>query len=202
MSQEQTAVKERILQAAIELIRDEQDFDRVSMRSVADKAGVAVSMVNYHYQTKSNLIDQAVQSFVGSVIRASSATAPQEHTHASAEPVERMRAHLRVAADFMARNPGISRVSILRDLESARAGDNSSQVASAAFSRLKEIFGEEKSEEELRFMTLVQVASMQQLFLRAELNREYLGLDYFDKGDRDQLIDMLIETLTGRRRIP
>ena len=71
MDAQQQEVKQRILQAAIELIREVQAFEKVSMRKIAEQAGVAVSMVNYHYQTKENLINRAVQSYIGSVIAGS-----------------------------------------------------------------------------------------------------------------------------------
>lgn len=189
------AVKERILRAAIELIREEAAFEKVSMRRIADKAGVAVSMVNYHFQTKQHLIDRAVQEFVGSVIE-SSMTGESE---VPADPVEAMRAHLRGAAAFVARNPGIARVSILRDLQAGEPGDNSSQVAQTVFRQLTPIYGEKKSERELRVLAQLQVAAVQQLFLRAEVVRELTGLDFYDDQDRKILVDIVIDTITGAR---
>ncbi len=190
---EEKAVKERILRAALELIREEAAFEKVSMRRVAEKAGVAVSMVNYHFQTKQNLIDRAVQEFVGSVIEDSTPGESEAH----ANPVEEMRAHLRGAAEFVAGNPGISRVSIFRDLQAGELGDNSSQVAETVFRQLKPIFEDRKSEQELRVMAQLQVAAVQQLFLRAEVNRELTGLDFYDDHDRQILLDIVIDTITG-----
>jgi len=218
MEKEEQAVKERILKAAVDLIREEQEFERISMRKIAEKAGVAVSMVNYHFQTKANLIDQAVQTFVGKVIRQSNgdpAAATAEQTpvpgsadagavedtaaHAAEDHVDAMRRHLKTAASFVARNPGISRVSIMRDMKSGTSDDNSSQVAGTVYRQLQAVFGESRSETELRVMAEIQTAAVQHLFLRAEQNRMKFGLDFFEDHQRDELMDIIIDTITARR---
>lgn len=69
MNQTEDDVKRRILRAAVELLREKQDADKVSIRSIALRAGVSVGMANYHFQTKDNLIERAVQEYVSGVIR-------------------------------------------------------------------------------------------------------------------------------------
>ena len=211
MDDQQQEVKQRILQAAIELIREVQAFEKVSMRKIAERAGVAVSMVNYHFQTKENLINRAVQSYIGRVIAGSEsppaaegAADPGEGSGAAAanagetrDPVERMRRHLKQAADFIAAHPGISRVSILRDMQGGSSDDNTSQVAAMVMRQQSEIYPQRPGSTELKVQALVQVAAVQHLFLRAELNKEQLGLDFFDKEQRDALMDMVITTVTG-----
>lgn len=202
MDKQQQEVKQRILQAAIELIREVQAFELVSMRKIAERAGVAVSMVNYHFQTKENLINRAVQSYIGKVI----ATSENRWTSGGADfptadrpevPVESMRRHLKQAADFIAEHPGISRVSILRDMQGGSGDDNTSQVAAMVMRQLNDIYPERSGSTELRVQALVQVAAVQHLFLRAVLNKEQLGLDFFDKEQRDALMDMVIDTVAG-----
>ena len=204
MDDRQQEVKQRILQAAIELIREVQAFEKVSMRKIAERAGVAVSMVNYHFQTKENLINRAVQSYIGRVIAGSENPPASEGAAASAadqaeapDPVERMRRHLKQAADFIAAHPGISRVSILRDMQGGSSDDNTSQVAAMVMRQQSEIFPQRAGSTELKVQALVQVAAVQHLFLRAELNKEQLGLDFFDKEQRDALMDMVFNTVTG-----
>lgn len=218
MEREEQAVKERILQAAVDLIREEQEFERISMRRIAEKASVAVSMVNYHFQTKANLIDQAVQTFVGKVIRQSkdgpvAATAEPTPTsgladagaventaeYAAEDPVDAMRRHLKRAASFVARNPGISRVSIMRDMKSGASGDNSSQVAQTVYRQLQAVFQDSRSDTELRVMAEIQTAAVQNLFLRAKQNRMKFGLDFFEDHQREELMDIIIDTITSRR---
>lgn len=188
-------VKQNILDAAIELIRNEQAVEKVSLRKVARMAGVSVSMVNYHYQTKSNLINQAVQRFVGTVIE----EATDDGEGGETDPLLRMRASLHNAARFVAENPGVSRVSIVADMKHGSMLDNSSQVAQGVYEQLGAALGENEDPVRLRVLAEIQVAAVQHFFLRAAAIRETTGLDFFDKDEREQLLDMIIETVTGRK---
>ncbi len=201
MSKDEDNVKERILAVTIDLIRAERDTDRISMRRIADAAGVAVSMVNYHYQTKANLIERAVQQYVGKVIASSEEIGGAEPA-APNSAIDIMRAHLSGAARFLIENPGVSRVSILRDMHDPRRDDNTSQVAAMVRRQLEEIAAaagsaEEPPPEYLAVLAAVQVAAIQHLFLRSDVVRDQTGLDFHVPEERERLIDMVVTTTTG-----
>lgn len=177
-------VKEKIIEAATALLQEKKSAEQVSMREIARRAGVAVSMINYHFQTKENLVNIAVQRFIGSVI-------------AGADSRIAMRDYLKRAMYFVASQPGIARVSILSDYASGGREDNSSQVAESVYRILKEQTGPGHDDLELRLMAHIQVAAVQVLFLRSELFREVTGMDFFDDGQRDRLMDMIIDITTS-----
>jgi len=191
--EQKEAVKERILQAAMELLKSEGDVPGVSMRKIARRAGVAVSMINYHYQTKDNLMAKAVDRYITAVITASSGEGGQ----ADQDTVEGMRTNLKHAVDFIARNPGIARVSIFQDLEKASPVDNSSRIVSSVLKSLRKIYGRRRSETELKLLAFMQVAAIQQIFLRAEVFLQTTGLDFFIDPDRDRIADMIIDIVTA-----
>ncbi len=56
------SIKERILQATIELMR--QDTANITVRKIAAQAGVTQGLINYHYQSKDRLTGLAAQRFV------------------------------------------------------------------------------------------------------------------------------------------
>jgi AcrR family transcriptional regulator len=191
--EQKEAIKERILKAAMELLETEGDVPGVSMRRIARRADVAVSMINYHYQSKDNLMVQAVERYIAGVIGASSGEGGQEDSGT----IDGMRKHLKRAAAFVALNPGISRVSIFQDLEKGSANDNSSRIASSVLQSLRKIYGERKSETELKLLAFMQVAAVQQLFLRAEVFFQETGLDFFKAPDRDRIADMIIDIVAA-----
>ncbi|HDQ15108.1 MAG TPA: TetR/AcrR family transcriptional regulator, partial [Sediminispirochaeta sp.] len=202
MEEKEQEVKDRILQATVELLRRERDVESVSMRKIAAEAGVAVSMLNYHYRSKEQLVNLAVRGFISSVITGSApgqSNPPDSSAEQSdADPVERMRRHLKSAASFLAAHPGISRVSILQDLKNGgQEDDNSSQTTSLVTRQLREIRPEVDDEIRLELMARIQVAAVQNLFLRAPLYKEQLGLDFFQAEDRDRLMDFVIDTILG-----
>ena len=191
--EQKEAIKERILKAAMELLETEGDVPGVSMRRIARRADVAVSMINYHYQSKDNLMVQAVERYIAGVIGASSGEGGQEDSGT----IDGMKKYLKRAAAFVALNPGISRVSIFQDLEKGSANDNSSRIASSVLQSLRKIYGERKSETELKLLAFMQVAAVQQLFLRAEVFFQETGLDFFKAPDRDRIADMIIDIVAA-----
>jgi AcrR family transcriptional regulator len=189
MNKADVTVKERILKVTMDLLQREQDIDRVSLRQIAREAGVAVSMVNYHYQTKASLIEQAVQAFAGSVIA----------TSASEDKATRMRSHLAGAASFIVQNSGIARVSILRDMSNPHSDDNTCNVTELVHRQMTEsnLDRNTKTDQELYLRAVVQVAAVQHLFLRSRIIQERTGLDFADPEQREQLLDGVLAITTG-----
>ncbi|MFO7782392.1 MAG: helix-turn-helix domain-containing protein [Spirochaetia bacterium] len=204
-------VRQRILHSAVELLREARDAESVSIRAIAERAGVSVGMANYHFGTKDNLIELAVQTYIGSVIRGQDPDAPAGAEAAGAEaagalpeepPRQAMKRRLRAAARFVAAHPGISRVSILRDIRQGHPGDNSSDIAEGVYRQLQiarsEAVGADASDEsELRVRSLMQVAAVQHLFMRAAVIRETTGLDFYDEEQRDRMMDIIVDTVLG-----
>lgn len=203
MSNTEEAVRGRILQAAVDLLREARDADRVSIRAIAERAQVSVGMANYHFQTKDNLIEAAVQSYIAGVIHGTDPDAPPAAGPAGAagapDAAEGMRRRLRAAARFVAEHPGISRVSILRDLKNGHPGDNSSDIAEGVCRQLAGAVagGDETT---LRLLAEIQVAAVQHLFLRAAVYRETVGFDFFDERQRDRMMDLVVDTVLGAAR--
>jgi len=184
-------VKDRILEVTIELLQQENDLANVSMRRIAEAASVAVSMVNYHYQTKDNLIALAVQRFIGKVISAS-ATNP-------ADPG--ILEHLRSATEFLVTHPGISRISILRDMHDPGATDNTAQISELVRRQLAAGASETKnsgeSAEEIAIRAAIQVAAIQHLFLRRAVFRVVSGLDFDVPEQRERILQRVVAITTG-----
>lgn len=57
---EKTSQSEKILQTAFQCLST-KDYANVSMRDIADEAGVALSQLNYYYKIKKGLFTQVVK---------------------------------------------------------------------------------------------------------------------------------------------
>ena len=70
MHTEEKDTSKRILEAALNLI-SQNGYAQVSMRDIAQEAGVAISQISYHYKNKEGLfialIRQLKESFVGDI---------------------------------------------------------------------------------------------------------------------------------------
>jgi AcrR family transcriptional regulator len=150
MTNQKIDTKDLIIDETIKLIKEKKDADKISMRSIAKNADIAVSVINYHFQTKANLIDKAVQTYVKDVIKNSN----QRHSAMELTPEQRIRSGINAAANFLAENPGISRVSILNGLKDGHIGDNSDQMYRSILSQLKSYFND--NYDEITFKILAQ----------------------------------------------
>src|SRR6056297_2134395 len=165
MSNGKISTKEKIIKETIQIMKKEKDFEKITMRNIAKKADVAVSMLNYHFQTKENLINRAVESYISDVIKNSE----DRHREMELTSKQRMRSGINDAADFMANNPGVSRVSILSDLKKGSIKDNSSHIFQSIYKQLKEYVNGQKDELTLKILAQQQLAILQKIFLRAEI---------------------------------
>jgi len=194
MKNEDLDTKNKIIKVTIDLIREEKDVSKITIRRIAKEAELAISMINYHFQTKANLINKAVESFISRVI----SSAGEQYQNSNLSPEEKMRIRLKQAAKFLAQNPGIARVSILNDLNNGSENDNSSQLLKSISAQLKEVYGSKKNELELKIIAEQQLAAIQHIFLRADIFEKLTGMDFFDDQERDNLMDRILDNILGK----
>ncbi|MFX1521170.1 MAG: TetR/AcrR family transcriptional regulator [Promethearchaeota archaeon] len=191
MKNDDLDTKQRIMKATIELLK-EKDLDGVTMRLIAERANVALSALNYHFQTKENLISQSVQVIIGDRI----STWYDRYNSLTGDPVTKLKTMLRDTASFLAKYPRISRVSIIYDLLSGGTeDDHSMQTNNAYLTALKEIYGNQKNEQDLKIMVHQIIAAGQVALLRADIFKSYTGIDFFNDQQRDMLIDKLVDNI-------
>ncbi len=195
MSKEDLDTKNKIINVTIDLIKKEKVVSKITIRKIAEKAGVATSMINYHFQTKSNLINRALDFFISTVIN----KAAEQYQDTDLSPEEKVRIRLKEAAKFLAENPGIARVSILNDLKSGNANDNSSQLLKSIIAQLKEFYGSGKVELDLKILAQQQLATVQHIFLRADVFKNLTGLDFYDEKQRNELMDKVLDNILGKK---
>ena len=178
-------VKERIMEAAIALITESSgDVTDINTRAIAERAGVGIGLINYHFQTKEHLIERCVERIIGDVISAFHPSFPPTVQ----TPIERLKHSTKLVGDFLMSNPAMSRISILSDFKNPRQTDNTMKSAMEVKAVAGDLEISEKGKEILAFSL---ISAMQALFLRKGL----LGYNMNNKEQRDELLDMLIDTL-------
>jgi len=184
-------VKDRILDATIELIGQCASIENVTIRDIAAKAGVGVGLINYHFQTKENLINQCVQKIIGNTIN----KFDELYKSLILEPVDKLRFLSKLTCTFLVKNQGISRASILSDLKAGSCTDNTSQTMEAYLPVMREIFGAIKNDKELYILTHILITSFQSAFLRRDTFIKSEKVDFYDAKDREWLVDSIIDTV-------
>lgn len=177
--------RERIMEQTIALIQASNGLtENITLRKIAEQSSVGLGLINHYFGTKDNLIEACVQRIIGGVI---GAFRPE-----LADGEDCVAATKRVAKqvmDFLMGHPEISKISILGDLKQPQERDNTMGTV-YGFGRRLSGGHIERTHKINAFMI---TAVMQVAFLRKELLLSTLGIDFYDKAQRDALIDDLIE---------
>ena len=184
--------QEAILAATQELILESGgNADQVTIRQIAARAGISVGLVNHYYASKEQLIEACVQRMIGGVVSAFRPDLPPD-----ADRAKRLGHVASQVADYLMANPQISRISILGDLQTPNAQDNTMQsVHGFAHTVAKDANAED---DKLRAFCLTAV--LQVAFLRKDTMLETVGLDFYDKQQRDAFLLRASEWLLSERR--
>lgn len=194
MVRQEKEIKERIIQATIELIKKHGDTTKITVRDIAASAGVGIGLINYHFQTKDNLVNLCTLE----LIRYSIEQLGSIGQDTDVAPIDQMKTLGKGITAFMVMNQGVSRISITRDFVSPGAADNSVQVIKMLAPIARKILGDGKTDLELRLLLHMLVSSIETAFLRKNVLKESFGIDIEDTEQRDRLVDFCIGQLFSK----
>lgn len=179
-------VKENIIQVTTELIEQNNgNTKNITARIIAEKSGVGLGLINYHFGSKDNLISICVQRIIEKVI--DNFDVKKEY----ATDKERITASATYVFEFLFEHNAISRLSILSDLENYIADCNSVHTQRGFMRSLKE----NKDFSDKAFISFILTAAMQIAFLGGETVKELLGYDFSNHNDRAAYIERLVSVL-------
>ena len=180
--------KELILRETIQLIREKDgDLSKVTARLIAERAGVSLGLINYHFSNKDNLILECTQMIINDVISSFKPDFEGE------KPDTKKRLQLTAFQVFetLFANQALSRVSILGDLNHPEADNNTAKTMRG----FMYVCGDDLPDEKKRQIAFLLVCAMQEAFLYADCSKEYLGYDFSNKSERKRFIDKQVELL-------
>ena len=185
------SVKEKIVDSTIELLGECETVEKVTVRDIAQRAGVGVGLINYHFQTKENLVNICVQRIIGDVI----SKFDQLSKNLNMEPLEKLRSLAKRNCSFLVQNKGISRISILSDIENGNLTDNTSRTVRAYLPIVRTVCSEKKSDKEIYLVTSIMISAFQSAFMRGNVYMQGLELDFYEMHQRDLIVDMIIDNV-------
>lgn len=187
MREPEATSKQRLIQAATGLLKEVDDVDTVTARQIADRAGVGLGLINYHFQSKENLLHAAVAGIIDGI------TAQQKPTPMEKDPVQRLIQAIIGVSDFALKHRKFHKLVVMHELQ-----HGTFHAPMRYIPILREIFPT-SSEMDLRLMALQFVTPLQVILLNPEAFRLYAGIDAFDKAQRDQTIERLVDHLVHHR---
>lgn len=179
-------VKEKIIQVTTDLIEcHDGDVKKITARMIAEKAGIGLGLINYHFKSKENLVTACVQRIIGKVVLEFN-----ESTEYSTDK-ERLIAVASYVFDFLFEHPAISKISILGDFQNY-CDDCNSALSQRGFMRsiITDIADKDKP-----FIAFILTAAMQVAFLGSGAVKALLGYDFTIPKDRLTYIEKLVSVL-------
>lgn len=185
-------IKRKIISAAIRLIEGKESRpEDITVRDICKEAGVGLSQINYHFQTKENLIAQCIQVMIGDVIGAVPRTLSMLKEASAAATLKKMMLN---TLNYLYANENISRISILTDHQNASRGDNTEQTVDVYLPMVEAVCRERGIPDDPKILTTLMILDMQGMFLRTDVLKETLGIDLRSESGRKQLIDNYVES--------
>lgn len=188
-----TDLKEKIINTTTQLIIELEDVSKITVRDIALKSEVGVGLINYHFQTKENLINICVIRIISQFVD----EIEDIYLSLDMSPIDKLKHVFKFKCNFIVSNPEISKISMMLDLNSSSVNDNTDQAAMVHLKVLRELFGNRKTESELFTILHTMSSSIQVAFLRSNVFKIHSGIDFFDTEQRDKFIDKMIEKIIG-----
>lgn len=182
------SVKEKIIATTIELIQSGSgDIEKITTRLIAQKAEVAIGLINYYFESKDQLIEICVQNIISQVIGAFKPEVDGEKNS-----ISRLKTVAILVMDFLTENPSVSRISIIGDMKEPKVMDNTMKTV-MGFMVTTINYNIPEKEKKLLLFSLTSI--LQSFYLRSEIAKESLGIDFAIKEERDSVINFMIDQL-------
>ena len=185
-------VKEAIITAATELIEQSGgDINAITARSIAEKSGVALGLLNYHFESKENLVSICVQRIINKVLMGFSPDKKDYGAEDGLTDKERLISFAQQTFDFLYDNYAIVKISILSDFKDYQPRSNSSLTQLGFHLAIRSNITESKKQ--LIAFSLASI--MQTAFLSGNNSKAITGYNLGEKSERDLFISDTVTML-------
>lgn len=186
------AAKEKLIKVTIQMICEGKKPNEITVKDITERAELGNGMVNYHFQSKDNLIRVAVKKVMGC---ATKKFGDKIKSKGIISPNERLTFILKEVINFIADNPEISKIAILDDLENNQATAHLLSSEEAYNQCLKELYDNDMSK--LWVKSYLIAGYINYIFLKAENIKKEMGFDFYSKDQRENAIENLVQELVN-----
>ena len=186
--------KESIIRAAIELIEtSEGNIKNITARSIADKSGVSLGLINYHFGSKDNLIAICCSRIINRTLMS---MAPKNVDYTEDDGLtdkERLISYAKQTIEFIYANYSTVKISILSDLQDYSPECNSALTQKGFMLALRG----DMPEKQKKHIAFSLASIMQAAFLAGDNAKRITGYDLKIKKQRAAFITDTVTMLFG-----
>lgn len=194
MSKDKSATKAKIMETTIRLLL-ENPPETITVRQIAEQAGVNSAAINYHFGSK----DQLIMLAVDYSIEAGSREQLEFLTVSDVPPRERLYNYLTHYIKGLFDSPGPARLA-LTSIYNDRPGEEihikeGQRKVSAGLGQTVAEFSGCSDPKKLEYGVLMLISTINSSFLAQSYIRREGTFDFTDAEEREELISFLIESL-------
>ena len=178
--------KEVIIQTVIALLMEDQNTDHVTIRNIADRVGIGVGLINYHFKSKDNLLCLAI----GRIMADMAADFISSEASLLSSPLDTLKEMLKELYQLAGKYEKLIQYTLSQGL---LHGDLDAALYLVPI--LKEIFHNQKDEMQLRILALQIILPLQVTAVCPSGFHKYSGIDLYDEPARNRFIDTLVSNL-------
>lgn len=191
MSTNEQDGRQSIIDAARAILNEEDDIEKITVRQIAERAGVGIGLINYHFKSKDSLLSIAI----GDVMTNTILSVTKTDTCSDLEPVAKLKAMLKELCTLAGSNEKLIRFILAREIM-----EGNTQTPLYLVPLLKEIYGNQKDDMQLRIIALQILHPIQVTGLNAAAYHLYSGVDLYNTEQRGCFIDTLIDNLVNQNQ--
>ncbi len=184
--------KESIIQAAIGLIEiSDGNIRSITARSIADKSGVSLGLINYHFGSKDNLIAICCSRIINKTLMSMSPENIDYSKDDGLNDKERLTFFAQQTFEFIFKNYSTVKISILADLQDYSPDCNSALTQKGFLLALRG----DMPESQKKHIAFSLASIMQAAFLAGDNAKEITGYDLKTSKQREKFIADTVEML-------
>jgi AcrR family transcriptional regulator len=181
--------RQSILDTAKTLLDEAADIDKITVRQIAERAGVGIGLINYHFKSRDNLLRIAIGDTMSQTIYAMD----DQDSYSGLEPSAKLKEMLKELYTFGGRNEKLMRFVLAHELATGNM-----QAPLLLIPLLREIFQHQKNDMQLRIIALQILYPIQITALHPSAFHLYSGIQLTSPEERNRFIDVLIDNFTNQ----
>ena len=186
-------IKELLIDQTIALIKESDGKpESITARAIAQRSGVALGLINYHFGSKDNLLAECSNKIINDLLSGMKPELMNAEDDGLSD-LERLTGYAKQTFEFLFANRAIVKMSILSDFSSYRADSNSALTQKGFQMALRGNI----SDKSKRLISFSLASSMQAAFLAAEESKKITGYDLNTRKGRSAFIEDTINMLMG-----
>ncbi|MDR0493311.1 MAG: TetR/AcrR family transcriptional regulator [Nitrososphaerota archaeon] len=179
-------LRQKIIDTTKTLLDEVEDIEKITIRQIAKRANVGIGLINYHFKSKNNLLSMAI----GDVMKQTITKFTKNDNYYYMEPVAKLKTLLKELCELVRNNEKLTHFMMLQEIT-----QGSMQAPLYIVPLLREIFGEQNNDIQLRIAALQIIQPIQISGLNTDAFYMYSGIDMTNSEQRNRFIDTLIDNL-------